>query len=155
MSTPEVVSRVGSVVATPAGPEALGFIVDSWCRSFERSALATLGLPSPEAIPPGMRRLVCSSIHARVKATIAKPTTRALVLVHEDRPEVLLGHLVYEPGTPGTVHYAYVLESLRHMGLASMLLEAAHVSGASATHFTRAGAALFRRFSLTYSPQEA
>jgi hypothetical protein len=149
---PRVLGRLGSVIIIPAGPEALGFIIDSWCRSFERPALQQLNLPAPERVPGGLRRMVCSAIHERVRALVARPSTRALVAVHEASPEVLLGHVTYEPEK---LHYAYVLENVRHLRIASALVGAAGVRGGAYTHHTPAGASLVRRFHLAYTPQEA
>lgn len=147
----DAVGRHGPLLILPAPAEAVAFIVDSWCKSYEAGALAALGPLKPESLTPEGRRAFCKSNVDRVRGLVADPSTRALVAVVPDAPSIFHGYVVHSPGE--CVHYVYVLQEMRRSGLGAALLKAAGVSsGIGYTHHTSAGRALVRRFGLTYRP---
>jgi len=144
-------ARHGPLLLVHAGPEVHGFVVDTWCKSYEPAACAMAGLPKPESLPPGFRRLLCAGLYARVKATLGR--ARVLAAVAEEAPAVVLGYVVCEEAPAGTVvHYVYVGATVRRQGVAAALLEACSARGGAYTHHTSAGAPLARRFGLVFSP---
>lgn len=143
------IARHGPLLLVLAGPEVHGFVVDSWCKSYEPVACSALGLPKPDALPPGFRRLLCAGLYARVKETLSRGVV--LAAVAESEPTVVLGYVVCEQA-PARVHYCYVGAAVRGQGVASALLGACKAAGGVYTHHTPAGVPLVRRFGLTYSP---
>lgn len=149
-----VVARHGPLLLTIAGPEVHGFVVDSWCKSYEPAACATLGLGRPDALSAGLRRLICAGLYGRVKATLERAVVIAAVA--EEAPEVVLGYVVADDlgGDMTRVHYVYVGAAVRRQGVASALLDACRAKGGQYTHHTPAGAALVRRLGLSYAPSK-
>lgn len=144
-------ARHGPLLLVLAGPEVHGFVVDTWCKSYETAACALLNLPRPDDLPPGFRRYLCAALYARVKATLAR--ARVLAAVAEEAPAVVLAYVVAEESPAGTVvHYAYTAAPVRRQGVAAALLEACSARGGVYTHHTPAAAPLARRFGLTFSP---
>lgn len=148
----EVVGRHGPLLLVLSGPEVHGFVVDSWCKSYEPVACAALGLGKPDALPSASRRLICAGLYTRVKAALER--AHVIAAVAEEAPEVVLGYVVAEDlgGDVSRVHYVYVGAAVRRQGVASALLDVCRARGGLYTHHTPAGGALARRFGLTFSP---
>lgn len=150
ISPPLTIGRHGPLLLVLAGPEVHGFVVDSWCKSYEPVACAALGLGKPDALPPASRRLICAGLYTRVKAVLER--AHVIAAVAEEEPSVVLGYVVCEEAPP-LVHFCYVAAPVRRQGVASALLEACKARDGGYTHHTQAGAPLARRFSLTYAPR--
>ena len=149
-----VIARHGPLLLALSGSEVHGFVVDSWCKSYEPAACAILGLGKPDALPAGLRRLICAGIYSQVKAVLER--ARVIAAVAEEAPDVVLGYVVADDlgGGLTRVHYVYVGAAVRRQGVASALLDACRAKGGQYTHHTPAGAALVRRLGLSYAPSK-
>lgn len=157
MSSLNAIATHGPVAFVLAGPAAHGFVVDSFCKSYEPHALDALGLPVADEVPASLRRFVLSGLHGRVSRALRRG--RLLMAVALDEPDTFLGYCLLEESEAAVrVHYTYVLAHARRRGLGRALLET--VVGDTPdkaryyTHHTIAGASLVRRFGMQYHPKE-
>ena len=147
----------GPVAFVLGGPEAHGYVVDTFCKNVESPLLAALGLPKAKALPAELRRLVNEGMRAQVLAALREGALLMAVAVEE--PTTYLGYVLCEGGE-GTcrVRYCYVQHTARRKGLGRALV--GHVVEAVAPRsryyavHTRAGSALVRRYGLQYQPEE-
>ena len=147
----------GPVAFVLAGPRAHGFVVDSFCKSYEPHLLDACGLGKAEDVPASLRRFLLSGLHSRVSRALRHG--RLLMAVALDEPDIFLGYaLVEESEAAVRVHYVYVLAHARRKGLARALVETAVGDTPDKaryySHHTPAGVALTRRFGLLYHPKE-
>lgn len=108
----------------PAQPDDIPFIYASWLKSYR--ADSHVGASVPKGLFFDHYKLVLDRILLDGKALVMSPV---------GEPSTILGYLVYEPGI---VHYAFVKEHWRRLGIAKQLYRAAfgdHVPVAS--HRTR------------------
>jgi GNAT superfamily N-acetyltransferase len=132
---------VSAVLAhRPATAIDLPFIMSSWLRSFKTSHFAG---PIPNDIYWDTYRLAAERI-------LSRPAARLLVAVNpseRDPEHELYGWLAMEPGEPPVVHYVYVKQAFRRMGVARSLLRAASINLSAPfvyTYRTRDVAAVIR-----------
>lgn len=156
----DAIGSHGSVFFYERGEEAHGYVVSSFCKSYEPSGLLMLGMNARAPLPQPFRKMVHGKLYSRIKATLAR--SRVLAAVHSDQPDSIVGCIVYECRKDGPViHYVYVDHPVRRFGLASAMLTALARTcpdankGARYTHHTPAGAKLARRFNLSFTPEEA
>jgi len=98
------------------------FIFNSWLKSFRRSWFA-------QRIP---NDIFYSQQHKVVEEILSRVTTQAHVITPATDPATICGYAVTEaiPGTEGRaklVHYTYVKETFRRLGLATRLLSHAGI----------------------------
>lgn len=119
------------------------FVKATWLRNYREQS---------EFARP-IRKHVYFDMHGRVvDAILARAKT--LIAYHAAEPEVVLGFIVHEERMGPVVHYAYVVEKARRMGIGRDLFQGAGLTDtASFTHRTRDAAAISARHSdLTYNP---
>lgn len=104
----------------PAAPGDLHFVVKSWLRSYANS-------PYAGAIT---RERQMSAIKGTIADLHERPGTQAWVACLKDRPNFIVGFVVFEEGRDfGLVHYVYVKDNFRDRGFGRWL-----VSKASGDH---------------------
>lgn len=119
------------------------FVKATWLRNYrEQSEFAR---PIRKHVYFDMHGKVVDAILARAKTLIA---------YHPDEPEVVLGFIVHEDRPGPVVHYAYVIEKARRMGIGRDLYQTAGLPESSSfTHRTRDAASISARHTeLTYNP---
>lgn len=112
------------VTIRAAVPGDLPHIYATWLQSFEK---ATKALQMT-------RSLYFSEYHRVVEGLLKRATV--LVVCPEDEPAQVCGYLVFEPGPVVILHWAYVKQVYRRMGLFRRLLLAAQVSGETPFFYT-------------------
>lgn len=108
-----------------AQPSDISFIYSSWLKSYKHGS--ELGKSTRTGVFFNSYREVLDAILQRSQTFVA-----CLI----DEPEVILGYLVHEPlaDEPFTVdpihilHYAFIKESFRRLGIGQMLLEHAKIN---------------------------
>jgi GNAT superfamily N-acetyltransferase len=76
-----------------------------------------------------------------------------LIASHVDDPTQILGWvLVEQTRTASIVHYVYVKQVFRHLGIASALLDSAAVRRGFCSHLTEGGRALAAGRKLLFNP---
>lgn len=74
----------------------------------------------------------------------------ASIACSPEDPDVIVGYLVYEPKT---IHYVYVKEAFRKLGICRRLLvEAGLFEGTIATHMTFKGRRILLQMGYIYAP---
>lgn len=102
----------GHVTIRRAQSSDLPFVFSSWLNSYESSGWAR-GV---------RRRTYFTRHHAVVSELLSRPSCVVLVAALEEDPDVILAWAALEP-VSSTVHYVYVKESWRRLGLARRLLD--------------------------------
>jgi len=100
-----------------AKPADINFIYATWLNSQKYDT--ALGLSCRKALFFEQYRLVIDTI-------LASEATQVLVAVLPENEDVILGYLVFQ--TPDTLHYAFVKEAFRKLGIAKQLIEKAYPS---------------------------
>lgn len=120
-----------------AAPADLPFIFSTWLKSYRRS-------PAVQGVPD---KAYYAGEHALINRLILRPNTRVLVATPSDAPDIILGYAVLElPSAPQgatCVHYVYVKQAFRQMGIASQLLRDLP-QGSAYSHYTKACQWLFK-----------
>lgn len=114
----------------PLDPDEMGFVMDSWFRSYRSSEWA--GVIPNHLYYPTMREMLASLIArgAKILAAVSRGPT-------EDR---VIGYVCYETKpTEAVVHYCYVKDPFRRLGLGGELWRLASGDSRSVlyTHKTR------------------
>lgn len=124
----------------------LPFIYNSWLKSFKSS-------PWAKSIPT-------SIYYANHKEVIAKILPKAIIMVAcnpEDQSQIF-GYAVFTPGRIIALHYVYVKQPYRRLGIAQVLFEFARASHMRtfpmiATHVTDVWSQVLRdKWSMIYNP---
>lgn len=84
----------------------LDFIYNSWIKSYRNRV-------------PVCKTLYCKKQHDLITSILGRSTI--LVATPDTDPELIVGYLVYE--AESTLHWVYVKQSFRHMGIAQELLK--------------------------------
>lgn len=91
-----------------------------------------------------------------IEAILKKPSFRCLIAHVEGEPDIILGYLAYEVvnGEPKVVHYCFVKEPFRRMGIARLLFKYAELEkDFFITHFTYLAEPIVnKREDITYDP---
>jgi len=101
---------------SPANPAHLNFIIDTWLRTYRRAS-AVKGIPSQIYYPN--HREVALEIISRTNANVASSI---------DDDDQLFGYILFETSKTPTIHYAYVKQIFRKLGLANQLLESTGIN---------------------------
>ena len=100
----------------PLAAEDRAFVLSSWLRSYRYGSSFGRSFRNAEFFP---------GHHDVAERVLARSST---VVAHlPDSPGVILGFLVHEPAV---LHYVYVKEQFRRLGIAWTLLAAAHLPAA-------------------------
>lgn len=128
----------------PYAPGDESFVYSSWLKSYWDGYAAYISAMSPQTYWVEQRRLI-----ARL---FALPNTVVTVLASSTEPDVIVGWVM----TNGqTVHYLYVKDAFRQMGLARSLLAAVDLAPSALTysHTTKRAEAILKKHRLaTYNP---
>lgn len=105
------------------------FILNSWLKSLRAQNQFFAQIPAK----------IYFEVHAKSIQRIFH-TAQALIAHPINEPDIVIGYLIYDP-SPGRyviLHYGYVKNSFREMGLFRLLLDSARagVKDAVATHYT-------------------
>lgn len=111
-----------------ANPSDESFIYNSWLKSYKNSDFA-------RSIPA---RTYYAMHHLVIERILSRPSTQVLVACDPTAPDVLYGYVVMESvGDLSVVHYCYVKQAFRRLGIASALLASAPTPDASYSHRTK------------------
>jgi GNAT superfamily N-acetyltransferase len=122
----DVATQTLPVVVRPMLAGDLGFVLNSWLRSYHESDVARY-VPNDVYFADAGHHGICVRLLQE---------TPALMACDAANPHTLYGWVC---GAPGVLHYAYVKSPFRRLGIARLLLQHAGVEdGAVCTHFTRA-----------------
>lgn len=128
----------------PATQDDVNFIFNSWLKSFRGGTLAT-GVSNP----------IYYAQHHRLIEGICK-SAQILVAVNAADLAQIFGYVAYEPMEGmNVVHYIYVKEPYRRLGLGKLLLEQAKIDAKKpffCTHRTNVMRFLERRYAFVYNP---
>jgi GNAT superfamily N-acetyltransferase len=118
-----------SLAYRPADTEDHSFVVESWLSSYKTAHAAGLIAMASwrEVMVPQIERV------------LAKPGVQVHVAYHpgeQDRGADLYGWIAAEPGAEPLVHYVYVKQPYRRMGIARGLLGALGIDPASDLEYT-------------------
>lgn len=124
-------------------PSDYPFVKSTWLKNYRAQ--------SDFAKP--IRTSVYFGAHAKIADHILS-RAETLVAVHVNEPDVILGFIVFEPHETPVVHYTYVIEKARRLGIGRELFQAAGIGPVlHYTHRTRDAKALSARFpEMTYNP---
>ena len=95
------------------------FLYDAWLKSFKNTS------DFAKRIPDG---IFFHEHGEKITAMAMRSTARVVVATLDDEPGLILGFAAYEVD-PGCLHYVYVREAWRKVGIARKMLGAAHLSG--------------------------
>lgn len=125
----------------------LPFVFSSWLRSYkEQSAFA---------------KRIKNDVyyfwhHQMIEVILKKPSMRGIVAHVQDEPDIILGYLIYEVvnGEPKVVHYCFIKEPFRRLGIAKLLFAYAELEkDFFITHFTYLVEPIInKREDITYDP---
>lgn len=128
----------------PADQEDVGFIFNSWLKSYRQSP-ATTGIPS---------QIYFGEQHKLVERLLKDST---VVVACSDEDETQLYGYICATRVEGIlcVHYIYIKHTFRSLGIGKMLLNAFEHDPSAAsvyTHSTRIAAKLATKYNLIYHP---
>lgn len=107
------------------------FIVSYWLNSYFRESYFAMRIK---------KDIFFESHKAIINLILNRSSTKSLIAYHEAEPTVSLGFLVYEdiPDTSKVVHFCFVKEHYRKMGIAQFLFESAEIEPKKSqfTHWT-------------------
>lgn len=92
------------------------FVYSTWLRNYKHSSYFA------KRIKPVV---FFAGHHNAISHLLEKPGIKALVACPKDDHETILGYLVCESTEKPTVHFVFVKETFRNMGIARALFEAA------------------------------
>jgi len=102
-----------------------GFIYATWLRSYRFGS----------RFAKGINNTTFFREHTKIiKYILDKKTTRCLIACLSDDPKVILGYCVFEVGESPVIHYVYVKEAFRKMGIATRLAESTNLDWCKITY---------------------
>lgn len=151
MTQPDAILEPLPVLVRPVIEADLGFILNSWLKSYRDSAWA-------KAMPAGVY-YAHHEVVAKLLLLRASQAERAFVICDESDPEHLFGWIVANENAGGAVlHFVYVKSTYRGKGLARRLLSAAgitHDSKALFSHWTYASEKHLKSVCAGFNPYKA
>lgn len=99
------------------------FVASTWVKSILMSGRGHRQVPHALRRHGNSRWMgskVGEILNAQVNAVMDREDTRALIMAWDTHPDVILGYLVYAPGT--IVHYLWTRREERNGGIATALL---------------------------------
>lgn len=112
-------------VVRNANPKDINFIFSTWMESFRYGSTPIKTTP---------KSIYFSRYQTVLDHILGKDEVHTVVACSPEEPDVILGYLVYE--TPNIVHYSFVKEVFRNIGVAKSLLEHLGPSYKTFTHRT-------------------
>lgn len=119
-------------------PSDINFIYATWLRSFRYGS--TLG--------KSLTNTVFFFEYNKVIDNLLSKST-VLVACLENDEEIVFGYIVYEEDI---IHYVFIKESFRQMGIAKMLVKQFLVLPDKCTHETFIADAIIKKYNLIYNP---
>jgi GNAT superfamily N-acetyltransferase len=141
-------------------PEEEGFVAGVWQVSFREDVhRSSQHHPAYRAVKPALK----TDLRRQVNTLLAKPGAVVLLATNPEDAQHFLGFIAYEllplQGGPLIVHYLYVKQLYRRMGVGRALLDAARGTNAEQpiiyTHRTYKGAAFMEAVNALYLPHFA
>lgn len=133
------------IVLRPGTEADLPVVKDAWVRSFTAGGSRKI---DGETWTPVARAWLSPSLFLSAqRSTVDEVLGQARLLVAHDAPdpEIVLGWVAFDPGSPTTVHYVWVRKALRRRGYGLALLKSAAAVGGEGvrfSHMTKDGQAL-------------
>lgn len=100
------------LIIRDAEPGEENFVYNSWLHSYRSSHFAR----------PIESKTYYAFHHAIIERILARPTCTVLIATHKDTPTIILGYLVLESLEKPTIHFVYVKQPFRRLGIAKALL---------------------------------
>lgn len=131
----------------PAAQDDAAYIISTWLNHYKDHSYFAMRIK---------RSIYFRAQHPIIQNVLMRPGTRAFIAHPVGEPDVIFGFIVIEMReNHPIIHFAFVKEELRGMGIGRKLLAATGIDfyGASFTHWTFTATDLVRRFPhLTYNP---
>lgn len=112
-----------------ATPSDHPFIYNSWLKYFKNNSYFARRIKSA---------IFFEWHHSAIERILARQTSLALIACDPENEDVIHGYLVIERGEKPVIHWVFVKEAFRRLGIASALIEASGVTFPNAyfTHWT-------------------
>jgi len=121
------------------------FLFNSWMKSYSKEFLDKKNVPS---------QIYYQGLHKLIESLL--PSCVVKMAVTEDDLDVIIGYVVASSDeNVGVVHYVYVKESFRRLGIASQLLASVGIEpdmDSIFTAYTSSGSELAAKFNSLYHP---
>ena len=121
-----------------AHPEDINFIYATWLRSYRTGS--SIGRQS--------RNTIYYREYNKVIDQILNSSTIKIACLDEDEL-IILGYAVFDREN---IHYIFVKEAFRRLGIAKRLVESSLILPETCTHSTYLAEAVIEKFKLTYNP---
>jgi hypothetical protein len=112
------------IVKRAGEPADVPFLINSWIKSYWDGGVTLRYVD---------RVSYFASHHRIIEAVLSRPETAVTVIHPEGEPRVIVAYLVQGPGV---VHYVYVKNAFRHLGLARTLIGDVNKDIGAVTHLT-------------------
>lgn len=117
------------------------FLYDSWLNSYRDSPFFSKKI----------RSSIFFKFHRKIVSKLLEKSQVIIAAAKED-PDIIIAYIVFDE-TKRILHYVYVKEPFRHLGIASKLLDIAALHKMElATHFTIKGEKIAKKLHLRYCP---
>ena len=123
-------SDASSLAIIPALPVHKNFIFQTWLKAYRYDSPFGKGIPN---------KVFFDRHHKILERILARPTAKVLAAVEPTEHSTLFGYLAFEASIDRPViHFAYVKEAFRKLGVAKALFTHASIepNGAAFTHRT-------------------
>jgi hypothetical protein len=110
----------------PREPSDLHFILDSWSKQMEDECRAARNMRTS---------IFAAEQRALIKDLLSKSKT--LMMCNEEDPDQILGYAVVQESSTPIVHFIYLKEMFRKLGLSYKMLEAFEISKDTAFWYTQ------------------
>lgn len=131
-------------------PEDLAFVYSTWLRNYKHSSYFA------KRIKPSV---FFEGHHKVLDSLFKKPELKVFIATPKDDPDTILGYIACELATEElnrtVIHFSFVKEAFRRMGVARALCKAAQVdfTKASFTHWTFPVDEIYKKLpDMTYNP---
>ena len=121
-----------------AHPEDINFIYATWLRSYRRDS----------DVGRQARNLVYYKEYNKVIDHLLTSSTIKVACLDDDEV-VILGYAVFDRDN---IHYVFVKEAFRRLGIAKRLIESSLILPETCTHSTYIAEVIIEKFKLTYNP---
>lgn len=137
---------MSDLIIRPMQIDDLPFVKSTWLRHYKDH--------SDFAKP--IRNSLFFPRHSKIiDQILMRENTEALIASHIDEPDVILGFLIHETQDVPVIHYAYVVEKARGLGVGREMIEHSKLTRTSCayTHRTTDAKSISRKYeTLTYDP---
>ncbi len=129
-------------IIRPALPSDIAFIYATWLRSYRKDSLIGANCGTD----------IYFQSYARIMdGLLASPKVEVLIAALKEDEDIIIGYLVAEPGV---LHYVFVKDAFRKLGVARSLYEASFpdTNFTTHTHWTRTASPIIQTLKLDYNP---